>query len=359
MERSMTLATKTSPGSGKRSRTARLISRAVGAVPCRWKTSTALRPANSRSRTRLPEPAASRSKPGARSPVSILASRLALLPTQAALHQRVADGDDEEGEERRGDQAAYHGDGQAAGDQGATPAAEPEGQRHESEDGRERGHQDRPQTRPSCLVDGPVHRVVAFAGVLGEVHEQDRVRDDDAYQQEHPEQRREAQGCARHEQRAEGPGRREGNRQQDDERRDEGAEKDDQDQVHQHERHGYGEEQIPEALLDVLALAPNGGGHPIGKVERRERGVYLARDGAGVFRGDGAADGHGPVPVRPADGRGRLDLPHLGHVAHGLSGAEGQPPYLFDGIYGALRQPDGDGLVPERHPSARAAEQGT
>ena len=37
-------------------------------------------------------------------------------------------------------------------------------------------------------------------------------------------------------------------------------------------------------------------------------------------------DGHGPVPVSPADGRGRLDLPHLGHVAHGLPGAERAAP---------------------------------
>src|SRR5215210_197623 len=180
MERSMTLAIRTSSGSGKRSRTARLISRAVGAVPCRWKTSTTLRPAISRSRTRLPEPAASRSKPGARSPVSGLASKLALLPSQAAPDQRVADGDDEEGKERRGDETADHGDGQAARDQGAPPATEPEGERREGEDGRERGHKNRPQARPPCLVDGPVHGVVPPAGVLCEVDEQDRVRDDDA-----------------------------------------------------------------------------------------------------------------------------------------------------------------------------------
>src|SRR4028118_1745831 len=126
----MTLAIETSSGSGKRSRTARLIPRAVGAVPCRWKTSTTFLPASPRSRTRLPEPAASRSKSGARPPVSRLASPLPLLPPPAALHQGVADGDDEEGQERRGDEAAYHGYRQAAGDERTPPAAEPEGGRH-------------------------------------------------------------------------------------------------------------------------------------------------------------------------------------------------------------------------------------
>src|SRR4028118_1725428 len=178
MERSTTLAIRTSSGSGKRSRTARLIPRAVGAVPCRWKTSTTLRPASPRSRTRLPEPAASRSKSGARLPLSSLASKLPFLPPTAAHHQRVADGDDEEGKERRGYEAANHGDRQAAGDQRAPPAAEPEGERHEGEDGRERGHQDRAQASRPRLVDGPVHGVVAVAGALGEIYEQDRVGDD-------------------------------------------------------------------------------------------------------------------------------------------------------------------------------------
>src|SRR4028119_676445 len=170
----MTLAIETSWGSGKHSRTARLIPRAVGAVPCRWKTSTPLRPARSRSRTRRPEPAASRSKSGARSPVSSLASKLALLPPPATHHQGVADGDDEEGEKRRGDEAAYHGDRQAAGDERAPPAAEPKGERHEGEDGRERGHQDRAQASPPRLVDGPVHGVVAVAGAAGRGHSQGR-----------------------------------------------------------------------------------------------------------------------------------------------------------------------------------------
>src|ERR687893_2294329 len=187
VERSMTLAIKTSSGSGKRSRTARFIARAVGAVPCRWKTSTTLRPASSRSRTRLPEPAASRTKSGARS--SSLASTLSLLPTQAALHERVADRDDEEGEERRGYEAAYHGDREAARDERAPPAAEPEGERDEGEDGGECGHQDGSQSGPSRLVDGPVHRVVAVPGALGEVHEQGRVRDHQADQGQHAPQR--------------------------------------------------------------------------------------------------------------------------------------------------------------------------
>src|SRR4028118_2118879 len=129
MERSTTLAIRTSSGSGKRSRTARLIPRAVGAVPCRWKTSTTLRPASSRSRTRLPEPAASRSKSDARSPPSSLASPLTLLPAQAALHKRVADRDDEEGEERRGYEAAYDGNREAARDGPLPPAPGPDGRR--------------------------------------------------------------------------------------------------------------------------------------------------------------------------------------------------------------------------------------
>src|SRR5918998_1970790 len=125
MERSMTLAIKTSSGSGKRSRTARFIARAVGAVPCRWKTSTTLRPASSRSRTRFPEPAASRSKSDARSSPSSLASTLALLPLDPALHERVADRDDEEGEERRGYEAADHRYREAARDERAPPPPNP------------------------------------------------------------------------------------------------------------------------------------------------------------------------------------------------------------------------------------------
>src|SRR5215203_3175764 len=196
-----------------------------------------------------------------------LVEPLPALFSAIAHEQRVTNGHHEKREEGRGYEAAYHGDGQTAGDEGAPAASDAEGQRREGEDRRESGHQDGPKTRPSGLHDRLVERRVPVAGVLDKVHEQDGVRDDDPDQEQHPEQRRDAQGRVRQQQRPEGTDRGERDGEQYDQGYNQRPEENDQDEVDEPERHGNREYEVPEALLDVLRLAPDLGRNTLRQVQ--------------------------------------------------------------------------------------------
>src|SRR5215217_1883169 len=111
---------------------------------------------------------------------------------------------------------------------------------------------------------------------------------------------------------AEGADRRKGHGEQNHHGYAKRAEEDDQDQEHQNQRHDYREEEVPEALVDVLVLATHLRLDVAGQRHVGEGTLRVRRDGLGVGGGDLGRYRESPLPVDAADGRRRVHLADLG-----------------------------------------------
>src|SRR5918998_793869 len=231
-----------------------------------------------------------------------------------AFEDHVKGRDEEEGQDRRGDEAAYDHHRERLGEEGSF-AGDPDRHRRGGEDGGRGGHQDRTQPVTSAFQYGFPGAHTLLAVLADQVEQDDGVGHHDTHEHQRTEERGYAERGAGYEQEPYGTAGREGNGNEEQERLQQAAERRHHDEVDEQHGDRQREAEVREALLLALRYAAERDGRAVRQVERVYLALQVGAHFSHVLLGGGGADRGGALAVYAGDLGRPFHLLDVGDVA--------------------------------------------